>query len=410
MWPRHRIDVGAGEAVRALARCALPGGRSGEDSIRRLAGTGAIPCRSLRSGFHLLLTELALAPGDEVLFSAITHPDMPRIAALHGLRPVPVDLERTTLAPAAAVLERALGPRTRMIVVAHLFGGLVDLAPLRTLADRAGILLVDDHAQALADPADLGPGLADVSLYSFGMIKTATALGGGVIVARDRALAERLGRRHRSWPLQARRQYARRAAVALALVVVQNRRVYGAVAATARAARSDLDGLLGRLVRGFPPGDDAALMTALEKRPAPPLVATMAARLQRWPTARLGRRSRVGARLDAALAPAALPGRQAVRRTHWLYPVTPTNPAALVAALRSGGFDASRSTTSIAALPAPAERPDLDPEVARSLLERVVFVPVYPELDDATVQRLAALLTAHAVVPESGHAPAHLAR
>ncbi|HEY8798251.1 MAG TPA: DegT/DnrJ/EryC1/StrS family aminotransferase, partial [Candidatus Dormibacteraeota bacterium] len=56
------------------------------------SGNG-IACRSVRSGFHLLLDALDLAAGDEVLVSAITHPDMVRVIEAHGLVAVPVDLD-----------------------------------------------------------------------------------------------------------------------------------------------------------------------------------------------------------------------------------------------------------------------------------------------------------------------------
>jgi perosamine synthetase len=384
-WPPHRLDIGAGDAIRALLRCMAPPSLTG-------GVPGRLVCPSLRSAFHLLLSDLALAAGDEVAFSAITHPDMPRIARLHGLRALPVDLNPSTLAPDAAALARAVGPKTRLIVVAPLFGGLVDLAPIRTLADAAGALLVEDRAQAFAGPGDLAPGLADVSLHSFGMIKTATALGGGMLVARDPALVRRLAARQSTWPWQRRRAVARRAATGAALTVVQNRRVFGAVVAAAHVSGIDLDGLLARSVRGLRPGDDASFAAALELRPARALVATVEARLARFRGERLDRRCAIGDRLDAALPPAATPGRAALRRTHWLYPVRHADPPRLVTALRAQGLDASRGTTSIGIVEAPADRADLDPDAARAILDDVVFVPCYPDLDDEAVARLAATL------------------
>ena len=96
-----------------------------------------IVCLSVRSGFELLLETLQLEAGDEIAFSAITHPDMVRIAEARGLRVLPVDLDLTSLAPDSQALERALGPRTRLIVVAHLFGGSAALGHVAEIARRA---------------------------------------------------------------------------------------------------------------------------------------------------------------------------------------------------------------------------------------------------------------------------------
>ena len=62
-------------------------------------------------------------------------------------------------------------------------------------------------------------------------------------------------------------------------------------------------------------------------------------------------------------------------------------------ALRRAGFDTSTATTSIAAVPAPPDRPELVPARAESMLARVVFLPVYPELRDDEVDALVEAVT-----------------
>jgi perosamine synthetase len=62
-----------------------------------------------------------------VLVSAVTHPDMVRIIEGHGLRAGPVvDLQPATLEPQSDLLEKGHSPRTRAVLVAHLFGGRFD--------------------------------------------------------------------------------------------------------------------------------------------------------------------------------------------------------------------------------------------------------------------------------------------
>jgi dTDP-4-amino-4,6-dideoxygalactose transaminase len=100
-------------------------------------------CLSVRSGWDLWLGAQGLRAGDEVLVSAITHPDMIRIIHEHGLRAVPVDIDPETLAPRPWMLEAALTPRTRVVRVAHLFGGRMDLGGIAKFARKCGLLLVD---------------------------------------------------------------------------------------------------------------------------------------------------------------------------------------------------------------------------------------------------------------------------
>ena len=344
-------------------------------------------CLSVRSAFDLLLTALSLAPGDEVAFSAVTHPDMVRIAEAHGLRALPVDLDPETLAPRADMLERAITSRTRLIVVAHLFGGRAELAPLVDVARRHGQLVVEDCAQCLRGPQERGHELADVSLFSFGAIKTATALGGALARVDDRHLAERMRARQERWPVQPRQEYALRVLKFVGLRVLGHPRVYWLFSRSLAAAGRDLDSVVNGAVRGFPGPE---LLRQIRRRPSAPLLALLARRLRRFDAARLEARARAGRLLGAALPPGVVrPGRTALDSTHWVFPVVTSDRAELIAALRRAGFDAAAATSSIASVSPPCDRPDLRPEEADRTLAGVVFLPAYPELGDRELARLA---------------------
>ena len=334
---------------------------------------------SVRSAFHLLLETAGWAPGDEVLVSAVTHPDMVRIVRLHGLRPVPVDIEPATLAVGREALEAALAsaPRARALVVAHLFGARVDLDAAVHVARRHGLLLVEDCAQSLASGHDRGDARADVSLLSFGFIKTATAFGGAVAVVRDAEVAAGMAKRRAEWPVQPRRAYAGRAVRAMVALAFSRPLAYGLVCRVA--------GDPAAMVRSTPPGDGDAFRAWLERRPCGGLAATVRRQLARFPDGRLRRRTAAGDDLAAA-CPVGLPRPgAAVAGTHWLFPVVAADPDGLVARLRAAGFDAARGTSQIDAVePAPPQ--------ARRMMDGIVFLPAYPELPAAERRRLALLL------------------
>src|SRR5215210_8291692 len=193
VYARHRLDLPAGDIFFGVLACSRMWERL-ETEISELCSLGdeGLVCLSVRSGWDLWLGAQGLRAGDEVLVSAVTHPDMVRIIRGHGLRAVPVDIDPETLAPRPWMLEVALTPRTRVVLVAHLFGGRMDLGPVARFARERGLLLVEDCAQAFQGPERVGDSAADVSMYSFGTLKTSTALGAAVLRVRDREVLGRM--------------------------------------------------------------------------------------------------------------------------------------------------------------------------------------------------------------------------
>ena len=394
LYPRHQIDASTRDLLFGLSAClwAFRRRRVEAEVVRAFPpGQDALVCFSVRSAFDLLLGALPLLPGDEVLVSAVTHPDMVRIIEGHGLRAVPVDLETTTLEPQRELLEKALSPRTRAIVVAHLFGGRFDLGPVAAFARRHGLLLVEDCAQAFRGPGDPGDPLADVSMFSFGTLKTASAVGGAVLHVRRPDLLERMGRAQGRWPVQSRYHYAGRLLKTLCLVLLGRPLVYGLVARACERSGRDLNDLVNGAVRAFPGSPNASkeLSARIRRRPSAPLLAMLARRLRTFDGATLARRAAAGERVASRLTTALQhPGGFAPSRTHWLFPVLAPDPQGLVAQLRRKGFDASRATSNIAPVPAPPDLPHLAPEEATLMMSSLVFLPVHPELPEEVLDEL----------------------
>jgi perosamine synthetase len=212
VYARHRLDISVGDMFFGVLSCGLRLRREKlEAGILRLCSSEeeGLVSFSVRSGWDLWLRARGLRAGDEVLVSAITHPDMVRIIHAHGLRAVPVDIDPGTLAVRPWMLEAALTPRTRVVLVAHLFGGRMDLGGIAEFARDRGLLLVEDCAQTFRGPKRMGDGAADVSMYSFGTLKTSTALGGAVLRVRDREVLERMRGIQASYPPQGRGGYSK---------------------------------------------------------------------------------------------------------------------------------------------------------------------------------------------------------
>jgi len=389
VYPRHKLDLRAGDLAYALAASALARAPAEiEQAIEAEAGANTLVCFSVRSAFELLLDALVLRPGDEVLVSAVTHPDMPRIIERHGLVAVPVDLDVSTLAPRIDAIERALTPRTRVVVVAHLFGGRADLRPIAEIARQHGLLLVEDCAQSFA--GDFGDSHAAISLFSFGSIKTCTALGGAIACVRGPELLMRMRALQEDWPRQRRAQYVARVLRFAGLLLLGVPSLYGLFVRAGGLFGADVETLVNKSVRALKPpsGDvDAAFSHWARRRPSAPSLALLRHRLRTFDAARLRARAARGEALVAAL-PLHLvhPGDAALERTHWVFPVVTADVSTFVERLRASGFDATRATTSIDVVRAPAGRDE--PETARWLIDNVVFLPAYPELPARDFRRL----------------------
>jgi dTDP-4-amino-4,6-dideoxygalactose transaminase len=405
VYSRLRLDISTRDFLYGIFACvwAWDHRTLTEDVVGACSRGGeAHICFSVRSGFDLLLQALALPTGSEVLVSAVTHPDMVRIIERHGLRAVPIDLDLVTLAPREELFERAASPRTRAILIAHLFGGRVNLNPIADFASEHQLLLFEDCAQAFHGPQYSGDPLADVSMFSFGPIKTATSLGGAVLYVRNRNILQKMRNRHSSWPVQRRREYLRKLLKFLFLAQAMRPTVYWLLFRTCKLLGKDFDTLVNNIARAFPPtgrpetqrrrsgsATKHALFEHIRRQPCAPLLALLAHRLRTFDSSRLARRGSVGEEISRRLPSSLMhPGRLANSHTHWLLPVISSDPDSLISALRRARFDAARATSNIGVVGAPPDYPGSTPMEAAWMMSHIVFLPVYPELTGEAIVRL----------------------
>lgn len=395
MYARKRLDIGwsdlfAGLTACAFAHAAKPPRRAVESWF---GPTGdAFACLSVRSGLDLYLEMLALPRGSEVLMSALTIPDMCKVVEHYGLVPIPVDVDARTLAPRPEAWRAAVTPRTRLALVAHLFGTRTPLEPLAELRREHGILVLEDCAQAHTGQDFKGDPLADVSMFSFGPIKTATALAGGVLRIKDRSILERMRAVHATWPVQSRWGYTKRLFKYALLKSITQPLLYSGFVQACRACGTTHDKVIQGTVRGFKGGD---FFEKIRHQPSIPLLALMRRRLERGSERRVSQRTERARRLiDGVGAGLEIPGASAPLHTFWVFTVLSNRPDDLVDSLRQGGFDATRIAT-MSAVPAPASRPELEPREARALLARLVYLPVYPEMPRSRVDAMAAIVRGH---------------
>ena len=384
MWVRRRLDIAWSDLAFGLWRCFFPGENRRAAIERAWSGDApALACLSVRTGFDLCLQALGLPKGSDILMSAVNVPAMFRLVEEHGLVPVPLDIDAGGLRPTLADVRQAITPRTRAIVVAHLFGTRADLDDIAALARERGVLLIEDHAQAFSGVPEAAPASADVALWSFGPIKAATALGGAVVTARSPRLIERMRAIESAYPVQPRIRYALRLLKYAMLKAASYPFPFGVLVRALSWARVDHDAWLSARVRSF---GDTVLLSALRQRPPGPLAALLDRRLRDFDVAGVARRRERGLGLERMIQGyARVPGAAVAWRGFDLFPARVADTARLLAALRRHGFDAGTRGNLVVL---EAEN-GVAPASAGQLLENTVFVPFYAAMPDGELHRLA---------------------
>jgi dTDP-4-amino-4,6-dideoxygalactose transaminase len=193
------------EVDKAIARVLTRGwfvlGQEGEAFERDFAaflGAGfAIGCGNGTDAITLALRALGLGSGDEVITVANTC--VPTAAGIRdaGCALRLVDCDPITLQMDADALQSAITPSTKAVVPVHLFGSSPDMREIRRICQSAGVPIVEDCAQAHGAQSGGRPAgrWGDLSAWSFYPSKNLGAYGdGGAVVTDDPALADRVRR------------------------------------------------------------------------------------------------------------------------------------------------------------------------------------------------------------------------
>jgi dTDP-4-amino-4,6-dideoxygalactose transaminase len=346
-----------------------------------------LACLSVRSGFDLVLQQLALPRGSEVLVSAITIRDMVNIMEHHGLVAVPLDLEPESCAVQTAALERALTANTKALVVAHLFGNRMPMDDIAAFAQRHKLFLFEDCAQAFAADGYRGHAGSNVVMFSFGTIKTASAGGGALLNFKSDVLRHATAAAQQRYAVQQTAPFARKLLKLALLKVLSSRLPYTLFVFLCRAFGKNHDAVISGAVRGFP---GAELMRQLRRQPAAALLALLERRLRRYTPAMLAPRMRAAATAMQNLPADLQAGTSAALHSHWVFPVRSERPDQLVCHLWRHGYDATRGASSMYAVPAPdAAAPATE---ANRLMAQIVYLPADCCDGDGEIRRMSRLV------------------
>jgi dTDP-4-amino-4,6-dideoxygalactose transaminase len=169
--------------------------RSLEDSwAERFGCKYAVSVNSNTSGLFASVGAIGAEPGDEIIVPPYTMSATAMAPLVYGAVPVFVDIEPDYFCLDPALVENAITPRTKAIIVVNLFGHAAQLAELRSLADKHGIYLIEDNAQGpLAEENDrLAGTVGHIGVFSLNRHKHIQTGEGGICTTNDDDLATRL--------------------------------------------------------------------------------------------------------------------------------------------------------------------------------------------------------------------------
>jgi dTDP-4-amino-4,6-dideoxygalactose transaminase len=161
----------------------------------------AIGVNSGTSALHLALLAAGVGPGDEVITVPFTFVATVSAIWYTGAKPVLVDIDPRSFTMDPAAIEAAITPRTKAIIPVHLYGQPADMDPIMAIAQRRGLMVVEDAAQAHGAEykGRRTGGLGDLGCFSFYPGKNLGAYGEGGMVVTSNARHARKIRMLRDW-------------------------------------------------------------------------------------------------------------------------------------------------------------------------------------------------------------------
>jgi dTDP-4-amino-4,6-dideoxygalactose transaminase len=229
-------------------------------------------------------------------------------------------------------------------------------------------------------------------MFSFGPIKTNTALGGALLFFRDPGLGATVRALEARLPAQRRREFLERTLKYLLIKAVLLRPIFTLFVVICRTLGSSYDDAINGAARGFAGPD---FFVRIRRRPSAPQLALMHRRLSRFNPDAVDSRVATANGAIKGLTHLRRPGERAEVHSHWVFPVLVRDPETLLKNLARVGIDATRGASSLGVVAAPEGKRDCTPRQAAAAMGEVLYLPVYPGLSSRDLAKLIAETAAY---------------
>ncbi|WP_256009771.1 aminotransferase class V-fold PLP-dependent enzyme [Desertivirga xinjiangensis] len=354
----------------------------------QFAWPNSLCCLSVRSGFDLVLKTLKLPAESEVLIADINIPGMFEIIKAHKLVAIPLAVNKHNLSISSESFKASINTSTRAVIFTHLFGSISEISSLAEIAKQKGLFIIEDCAQAFTGSYQ-GNKLSDVVMFSFGMIKTNTALGGAILIIKDQQHYKEALSLQNSYPIQKRKIFIKKLLVALVIKILCTKFLYSAFYKLIKIGGKDPDEVLSSFTRGFPKGD---LFKRIRIKPSLPLILLIKRKIKNFRTESIDLRSGYGSEILNNLPDQVKVGNTNLQHTFWVLPINAPYPEKLIKTLRLKGFDATSKASSLVKL---SNKPTTDIHSDELQFEKLVYLPMYPAMKTKDRLRLIELINSN---------------
>ena len=159
-----------------------------------------ITCANGTDALQIAMMALGLKAGDEVITPSFTYIATVEVAALLGIKPIFIEVNKDTFCIDTDAIENAITPKTKAIIPVHLYGHAANMEVIMDIANRHNLFVIEDNAQGIGNDYIFSDGtkkktgsIGHIGCTSFYPSKNLGAFGdGGAIFTDDDALAEKL--------------------------------------------------------------------------------------------------------------------------------------------------------------------------------------------------------------------------
>lgn len=165
-----------------------------EDEMARYIGRKyAVACSSGSAALDIAVRALGLNKGDEVIMPSFTIISCCQSVVTNGLRPVLVDSDFKTFNIKTEDIEAKITPKTKAIMIVHIYGLSVDIDPILELARKYNLKIIEDAAEVIGQEykGKRCGSFGDISIFSFYPNKHITTGEGGMVLMDDESLYEK---------------------------------------------------------------------------------------------------------------------------------------------------------------------------------------------------------------------------
>lgn len=154
----------------------------------------AITASNGTTALHMAYLALNIGPGDEVIVPGFGFMAAANVALHVGAKPVFTEVSKDSWCMTADEVEKCITSKTRAIVPIHTYGNVCDMASIMELAERNGLIVVEDAAEAIGSKykGRMAGTIAQIGIYSFHATKTITTGEGGAAVTNNVELRDRM--------------------------------------------------------------------------------------------------------------------------------------------------------------------------------------------------------------------------